>query len=133
MLPLRVESAHEGVTSLLSANESLWRQAKCVSIQQSIPPRVAHHVELLCVALQASPFDGDLAKMRAAGLVTEGVGQLIEGEAAAQDGTYPRLFERSDIVLLLAPAANHESLQARLLGQQSDGRPFTLQPGQHAN
>src|SRR5258708_26508904 len=86
------------------------------------PPRVAHLVELLCGALQASPFDGDLAKMRAAGLVTEDVGQLIEGEAAVQDGTYPRLFERSDIILLLAPAANHESLQARLLGQQSDGR-----------
>jgi hypothetical protein len=71
--------------------------------------------------------------MGAAGLVTEGVGQLIEREAAVQDGAYPRLFERSDIILLLAPAANHKSLQARLLGQQSDGRHFTLQPGQHAN
>src|SRR5882757_9809957 len=95
-----------------------------------LPPRVAHHVVR---EFPASPFDGDLAKMRAAGLVTEGVGQLIEGEAAVQDGTYPRLFERSDIVLLLAPAANHESLQARLLGHQSDGRHFTVQPGQHAN
>jgi hypothetical protein len=34
-------------------------------------------------AFQASPFDGDLAEMDAAGLVTEGVGQLIEGEAAS--------------------------------------------------
>jgi NAD(P)-dependent dehydrogenase (short-subunit alcohol dehydrogenase family) len=73
-------------------------------------------------AFQASPFDGDLAEMGAAGLVTEGVGQLIEGEAAVQDRTYPRLFERSDIILLLAPAADHKSLQARLLGQQFDGR-----------
>jgi hypothetical protein len=75
--------------------------------------------------------------MGAAGLVTEGVGQLIEGEAAVQDRTYPRLFERSDIILLLAPAADHKSLQARLLGQQFDGRhvfrlgiltPFGVQP-----
>ena len=84
-------------------------------------------------AFQISPFDGDLAEMDATGLVTEGVGQLIEGEAAVQDRAYPRLFERSDIILLLAPAANHKSLQARLLGQQSDGRHFTLQTGQHAN
>src|SRR6266446_3255581 len=81
----------------------------------------------------ASPFDGDLAEMDAAGLVTEGVGQLIEGEAAVQDRAYPRLFERSDIILLLAPAADHKSLQARLLGHQIDGRHFTLSPGQHAN
>ncbi|HWZ12926.1 MAG TPA: hypothetical protein VNX22_07305, partial [Acidobacteriaceae bacterium] len=66
---------------------------------------------------KASPFDGDLAEMGAAGLVTEGVGQLIEGVAAVQDWAYPRLFERSDIILLLAPAANHQSLQARLPGQ----------------
>jgi hypothetical protein len=65
--------------------------------------------------------------------ITEGVGQLIEGEAAVQDGVYLRLFERSDIILLLAPAANYKSLQARLLGQQIDGQHFTLQPGQHAN
>src|ERR1700724_4595057 len=71
--------------------------------------------------------------MDAAGLVAEGVGQLIEGEAAVQDGAYPRLFERSDIILLLAPAADHKSLQARLLGHQIDGRHFTLSPGQHAN
>jgi hypothetical protein len=84
-------------------------------------------------AFQASPFDGDLAEMDAAGLVTEGVGQLIEGEAAVQDGAYPRLFQRSDIILLLAPAADHKSLQARLLGHQIDSRHFTLSPGQHAN
>jgi hypothetical protein len=35
----------------------------------------------LTAGFQASPFDGDLAEMDAAGLVTEGVGQLIEGEA----------------------------------------------------
>ena len=80
-----------------------------------------HHV-VLCGEFPASPFDDDLAKMDlAAGLVVEGcLGQPIEGERAVQDGMYPRLFERSDIILLLTPAANHESLQARLLGQQSD-------------
>jgi hypothetical protein len=31
---LRVDSAHEGVTSLPSANESLWRQAKPVSVRR---------------------------------------------------------------------------------------------------
>lgn len=82
---------------------------------------------------QAPPFDGDLAEMDAAGLVTEGVGQLIEGEAAVEDRAYPRPFERSDIILLLASAADHKSLQARLLGHQIDGRHFTLSPGQHAN
>lgn len=69
--------------------------------------------------------------MDAAGLVAEGFGQPIEGEGSVQDRTYPRLFERSDIILLLAPAANHESLQARLLGQQSDRtlpRVTTLPP-----
>jgi hypothetical protein len=39
----------------------------------------------MAVQFQTSPFDGDLAEMGAAGLVTEGVGQLIEGEAAVQD------------------------------------------------
>ena len=82
-----------------------------------------------CGAFQASPFDGDLAEMDAAGLVTEGVGQLIEGEAAVQDRAYPRLFERSDIILLLAPAADHKSFQARLLGQKIDGRHLALKPG----
>src|ERR1700744_5762723 len=98
-----------------------------------LPPCVAHHGVLLCGAFQASPFDRDLAEIATVGLVTEGVCQLIEGEAAVQDRSYPRLFERSDIILLLASAADHKSLQARLLGQQIDGRYFTLQPGQHAN
>src|ERR1700740_1619487 len=60
--------------------------------------------------------------MGTAGLATEVVGQLTEGEAAVQDRAYPRLSERSDIILLLAPAADHKSLQARLLGQKIDGR-----------
>ena len=71
-----------------------------------------------CRAPQALPFDDDLAEMHTAGLMAEGVRQLIKGEAAVQDGAYPRLFERSDIILL---------------GQQIDGRHFTLSPGQHAN
>src|ERR1700740_3411457 len=71
--------------------------------------------------------------MGTAGLATEVVGQLIEREAAVQDRAYPRPFERRDIILLLAPAADHKSLQARLLGQKIDGRDFTLKPGQHAN
>jgi hypothetical protein len=74
-------------------------------------------------AFPASPFDGDLAEMGAAGLVTEGLGQLIEGEAVVQDRAYPRLFERGDIILLLAPAADHKSLQARLLGPRAMTTP----------
>jgi hypothetical protein len=86
-----------------------------------------------CRASQALPFDDDLAEMHTAGLIAEGVRQLIKGEAAVQDGAYRRLFERSDIVLLVAPAADHESLQACLLCHQSGRRHFTLSPGQHAN
>ena len=55
--------------------------------------------------------------MDAAGLVTEGVGQLIEGEAAVQDRAHPGLFERSGIILLLAPAADHKS---KLLGNVAE-------------
>ena len=58
--------------------------------------------------------------------IAEGVRQLAKGKAAVQDRAYPRLFERSDIILLLAPAADHKSLQARLLSQQINGRHFTL-------
>jgi hypothetical protein len=76
--------------------------------------------------IQALPFDDDLAEMHTVGLIAEGVRQLIKGEAAVQDGSYLRLFERSHIFLLLAPATDHKSLQARLLGQQIDGRHFTL-------
>jgi hypothetical protein len=36
------------------------------------------------------------------------------------------------IILLLAPTADHKSLQARLLGHQIDSRHLTLSPGQHA-
>jgi hypothetical protein len=71
--------------------------------------------------------------MHTAGLIAEGVRQLTKGEAAVQDRAYPRVFERSDIILLVVPAADHKSLQARLLGQQIDGRHSTLWPGQHAN
>ena len=78
------------------------------------------------VVSQALPFDDDLAEMHTAGLIAEGVRQLTKGEAAVQDRAYPRLFERSDIIPLVAPAADHKCLQARLLGQQIDGRHFTL-------
>jgi hypothetical protein len=50
-----------------------------------VTPRLARDsCELLARprAFQASPFDDDLAEMDAAVLVTEGVRQLIEGEAA---------------------------------------------------
>ena len=81
-----------------------------------------------CRASQALPFDDDLAEMYTAGLIAEGVRQLIKGEAAVQGRAYSRMFERSDIILLLVPAADHKSLQARLLGHQIDGRHFTLSP-----
>jgi AraC-binding-like domain len=68
---------------------------------------------------QASPFDGDLAEMDGAGLVTEGVGQLIEREAADLAGW---TVSETREVPLLTHVVSHRLGDIRLV--ELSGNPF---------
>jgi len=87
-----------------------------------LPPRVAHHVVLLCGSFRLHHRRRPCQNARR-WLVTGRLGQLIEEKLLSRTGRTLDCFERSDIVLLLAPAANMSPCK-RACWQQSDGRPY---------
>jgi len=84
-------------------------------IAPSVPSAPPKRPPLREMRLHPSPFDADLAEMFAAQLIGESLGQLPEGKAAVDDGTDAGRFKRCDIILLVAPTTDDQSLQADLL------------------